>query len=296
MGFRCRPFARLVRVFLGLAVFAVLQGWSSDQARRVESREPGGRLSVEDITNDIIKTSGPRRLERIIPIDPDFVMVETAAPTLANWFSLYDLASRKAMILPTSDWFIRFIKNSGHDRFLFRSEGKESETPFRTFPFLIELSRRGEPEGEFWAEEWPVDFPLSERTTVGRLCPMLITDIRLTKGGFEIRFGPHPKFVGGFVADDSWPTLTEISHEEIGHQLVVDMLLAKPAPELPYTKIEKEHPFIRGISLEETEQGTRAIVSLKEPVRYYQGAIGHINDHNTPVLGLTFLSAPSFKW
>ena len=246
---------------------------------------------MEDIDKDIKRTYYPRRIERIIPLDPDFVLVETSAPTIANLFVLYDLASRKAMNLPTGTWFVRFIKNYGHDRFLFRSEGKESETPFRTFPFLIELSRRGAPEGEFWAEEWPVDFPLSEQTTVGTQRHMLITDIRLTRNGFEIRFGPQPEFQSGFYADATWPALTDIPYQEKGRQLVLTMHLAKPAPKLPYTKIEKEHLFIRAMTLEETEEGTRAVIFLKEAARYYQGTV-----RDTPLLGLTFLSAPSFKW
>ncbi len=212
---------------------------------------------------------------------------------MSSRFVLYDPDLGSIETLPTRPWDVRFIDSFGLESILFRSDGKNCATRGQRFPFLIECSRFDEHKGGFVSKELPLDLPISEETTIGLKRTMLVIDIRPTTGGIEILFGPREGKEVEFSAGDVFPPLTSMTYLEKGNQLVLNMQKVNLGPGLRNKKLEGENLFVRGITLEETEEGTQAVISLAEAARYYRGSIQKIRGRiEMPLLAIIFSSEP----
>ena len=169
----------------------------------------GNKLTLDDIK----KNYTDAKILNITNINTDFILVESKRDTFASEFDLYNLKTGDMEVLPTTTEYVTLKKVVNENYFVFEDSGKNSESPFSSFPRILNCIRtsngtnRSDNFTTIYENEY---YDLNRSVSSGSKEGNVLSVINLTFDGFEVMFKPKSTDDIGFYADatDIPPTTT----------------------------------------------------------------------------------------
>jgi hypothetical protein len=256
---------------------------------------PNSSLTIDEIK----KRYPENEIKEIRNIGEDYVLVESEIETFANRFDLYNLKTKKVDTLPTGFEYVTLEKIEGEDYFIFLATGKNSESPFKQFPYLINCFRvrhEGGMYNNFTAVNEEKYFDLNKALQAGSKAGSVMSDLDVTFDGIEVMFKPAEGMGNGFYADATDIPPTEISYDKGKNQMTIQIDTDKLGDSLKNGIISTDaNQFISSYEIVKKDNKTNLILSLREAAKMYIARIDRLPNVNIsdgfPVLKLQFKGA-----
>ncbi len=236
--------------------------------KKIEELHKGEKkLSIDDIK----KNYKLWQIERIIRFDDIYALVERSMPTVVNRYDFYNLLTGERQWLPTSIYYTTLHKIKNPNRFLFYTDGTNSENGDRAFPFIIEC-RRHEDGKEFKEKRMTRYYSLNESVEFGGGKATLI-DLKISLNGIECAFGPMKGYEVYFYASYTDIPSTRTSYDEEKHQFIITFENTKIHENvLSYNReLTMGNPFLSEFKLIQDDMHCKVVVNLTEIAKYYTG-------------------------
>lgn len=233
--------------------------------------------SIQKITLDEIKekySDSDVRIKNIQNIGKEWVLVQSQRETFADRFDIYNLETGDMDIIQEGFEFVTLEKVVNENYFVFLSSGKNSESIFSSFPYLINSVRIKNELNEaddFISFSQDKYFDLAYSVNSGSKEHDVLSDIIVTLDGFEVLFEPLKEKEVYFYADatDIPPTKTlfDKDKKQITFELTTNHIGGKLKNK---QKINVEdNQFISSIEISLKDSKTYIVVGIKDATKEY---------------------------
>lgn len=175
--------------------------------------------------NEIKKNYTDAKIKSVRNIGEEYVLVESQQDTFANKFDLYNLKTGDMDTMPTMPEFVSLEKIENENYFVFLSSGKNSESPFGDFPYLIKCIRIKNDiskNDDFAAlkdnKYFNLDYSVQAGSKEG-----VMSNLIVTLDGLEVSFEPIKGKELGFYADAADIPFTKTSFDRDRRQIVFEI-------------------------------------------------------------------------
>lgn len=189
------------------------------------------KLTIEEIKKKYIDT----KVKNIQNIGENFILVESQKDTFANKFDIYNLRTGEMDTLPTSPDFVTLEKVVNENYFIFQASGKNSESPFGSFPFLISCIRINSDinkDDDFLRLQDDKYYNLDCQVQSGSKEGTVLSNLNVFFDGFEVLFEPSKGDELQFYADATDIPPTKTSYNKENRQLVFEIKTNKLSDKL----------------------------------------------------------------
>lgn len=224
--------------------------------------------------DDIKKRYGSDEIKNIININTEYVLVESRKETFANRFVLYNLKTGAFDELPTRPEYVTLEKIENENYFIFLSSGKNSESPFGTFPYLVKCFRikNGITKNDsFIAVHEDRYFGIDEPVQSGNKDESLMSDLNITFDGLEVLFKPITGKEGDFYAGITDIPTTKTSYEKNKNQLTFEIeanQLSEKLKNLNEVNTDNNQ-FISSYEITQEDNKIQLAVNLRDSAKRY---------------------------
>ena len=252
------------------------------------------KLTIEDIK----KTHIIGEIINITQFNTDYALVE-----FVNWeysdasrFTLFNLRTGDMDTLPLGCCKVKLSEIRSENEFVFFSDGTDTESGMRRFPFIIECRRNYEntgSDGDF--SDYIIDryFRIDEATDFGVKEYEVINDIKMTMDGIDILFGPAAGKEGWFYAAYTYIPRTKIIYNSDENQLIIKFEKTEVSQNVKKNlrEMKEGNHYIKSFSF--TKEGEDSIVKLNlTPLaKYYSAKVDRIIEYKeTETIDKPFVS------
>ncbi|MCX7708639.1 MAG: copper amine oxidase N-terminal domain-containing protein [Clostridia bacterium] len=214
------------------------------------------------------------KIINVTPFNKKYVLIESQKETFANKFELYNLETGDRDELPTMPNFVWLGNILNENEILFWASGKDSESNYAGFPFIIKCSREKEDPSstsDFEAIRETRYVGLGENVEFGSKENSILSEVTVDNSNLRIVFSPKRGNEIGFYADYASvpPASTEFIQDQ--WQMVFRFKNCTPDNKLlkDSIKIPESNPGIKKVSVENEGQNVKVIVSLDKSIWEY---------------------------
>jgi len=280
---------------LGLSI--IFYGCTNDskKASSTTNDKPVFKLTIDKIKKKYTDT----KIKDIKNIGKEFVIVESQKDTFANRFDVYNLRTGDMDSLPTGAEFVTLDKIENENYFVFLSSGKNSESPFSSFPYLIKCVRIKndvKQNDDYIALKEDKYFPLDASVQAGSKGEDVMSDITVALDGLEVLFKPMKGKEQEFYADaaDIPPTKTSYNKDkkelvfEIGTNQLDNKLLGEKA-----VRIENNQ-YMSSYEIQQKDNKIYLVIAVKDTLKEYMAKIKRLPD-GLPYLAVEFKNNKEYE-
>lgn len=233
--------------------------------------------STSKITLDEIKgkySESDVKIKHIQNIGKEWVLVQSQKETFTDRFDIYNLETGDMDIIQTGFEFATLEKVVNENYFVFLSSGKNSESIFGSFPYLINCIRiKNElnADDDFVSFNQDKYFDLAYSVNSGGKEHDVLSDIIVTLDGFEVLFEPLKEKEMDFYADatDIPPTRTIFDKDK--KQMIFELKSNQIGSKLKNKqKINVVgNQFMSSLEINLKDNKTFIVVGIKDPTKEY---------------------------
>lgn len=254
-------------------------------------------LLDSNLTIEEIKKKYPENeIKSIKNIGNDYVLVESEKETFANRFDLYNLKTGNVDTLPTGFEYVTIQKIENENFFIFLASGRNSESPFKQFPYLINCFRIKNDAGmynSFTDIREDKYFDLTEAVQAGSKSGSIMSDMNISFDGLEVMFKPQKGMESGFYADASDIPPTGTTYDKNKNQMTIQFETDKLGENLKTGIFNTDNnQFISSYDLDKRDNKIILILSLRDTAKKYIAHIQRLPNGNRtdgfPVLKMEF--------
>lgn len=236
------------------------------------------QLTIEDVKKKYTGT----KIKDIHQINKDYVLVESQQGTLANKFDVVNLKNGDQDTLPTMPEFVTLENIENENSFIFLASGKNSESSFGSFPYLIKCVRikyDKNSQDNFLSIKEEKYFKLDESVDSGSKTESILSAIVPTLNGFQVLFKPIPGKEDIYYADASDIPPVKTSYNKENRELTFEIDASKLDSSLKLRKklTTPDSLYFSFITIEENNGKIDVIVSLKDNVDEYIARNKHLS-------------------
>ena len=281
-----------------LSLFIISSGCSSDSKNPVNTVNTVNTVNSGQVNaspqaaykltpDDIKKRYEDAEIKNIQNINTDFILVESQKETFSNRFDLYDLKTGEMDILPTMPEYATLEKAENENYFIFLSSGRNSESPFSKFPYLIKcfrIKRDIDKENDFITVYEDRYFNLNEAVQAGSKAGSLLSDINITFDGFEVLFKPSQGRKMDFYADATDIPPTKTSYDKNKNQMIFEIGTDQLVKGLKISvKINTDNnQYISSYEIIRKDDVTQIAVNLRDTAKRYTAKIKRLPNGSMP--------------
>lgn len=216
---------KLFLVFAFLLTYSVLLSGCTDKSEKATNTS-STQKTYKFTIDDIKKKYTDAKIKNIQNVGKDLVLIESKRDTCANFFDLYNLKTGEINNLPTMAEFVTLEKVENENYFVFLSSGKNSESPFSKFPYLIRCIRINNninKNDNFIALQEDKYFSLDYLVQLGCKEEEIMSNLNVNFDGLEVSFEPIKGKESQFYADASDIPPTKITYNKDKNQIILEI-------------------------------------------------------------------------
>lgn len=180
------------------------------------------KLTLDEIKKKYTDT----KIKNIQNIGEEYVLVESQQDTFANKFDIYNLKTGQMDTLPTMPDIVTLEKVVNENYFVFLSSGKNSESPYGNFPYLVSCIRVKSDinkNDNFISLQDDKYFNLDYSVQSGSKEGSLMSNLNVTFDGLEVLFEPVKGKESHFFVDSTDIPPTKISYNKEKKQIIFEI-------------------------------------------------------------------------
>jgi len=227
-------------------------------------------LTLDDIKNKYTNS----KILNITNINADNILVESQLSGSANSFDLYNLKTGEVDNLPTMPEYVTLEKAVNENYFIFEATGKNSESSFVSFPFIIKcfrISNDVNKQDNFVSIDEDEYYDLNRSVLAGSKDNSLLSDINITFTGFEVVFKPNDGDNAEFNADAVAIPHTKTSYNSSTNQLTLEIETGSLSKYIN-NNVEnntENNTYISSYKITQKDNKTYIVLSLNKNVMSY---------------------------
>lgn len=237
------------------------------------------KLTIEEIK----KKYADIKIKNIKNIGDEWVLVESQQDTFANRFDIYNLRTGDMDSLPTLGEFVTLNKIENENYFIFLSSGKNSESPFSKFPYLIKCIRVKndlKSNDDFIALTEEKYFSLDYSMESGSKSEGILSNLNVTLEGIQVLFRPIKGKEMEFYAADTDIPLTKNIYDKEKKEIIFQIHTAQIDEKLVTKKAVsiEDNQYMNYYKIEQKDNKIYVTIGLKDGTKEYMVKIKRMPD------------------
>lgn len=189
-------------------------------SKKLETERQDAVNSVSKKIEEIKKGYKDEKILSTQRFNGQYVLIESQKETFANKFDLYNLGTNQKDTLPTGIAYVTLQKIVSQNEFLFLANGRNSESNYADFPYIIRCVR-GQ-EGKFKAVNENAYFKVNESTTFGSKEDEVLSNVFVNDNSIRAEFSPEQGKELAFYADYAIVPTAQTKYNRDKNQLIFE--------------------------------------------------------------------------